>query len=107
MKPSRVRERTPFKADFAAALACLLPLPLVAAPVVTYASAIALKELAISATAGAHPPHRCGIARKSRFQMLKMFGWDCKVAEWRNNDVESCKESERRLYLSWYPWEAC
>jgi hypothetical protein len=38
---------------FAAALACLLPLVVLAAPVITYASAIALEELAISAAAGA------------------------------------------------------
>jgi len=40
----------------------------VAAPVVTYASAIALNELAISATAGAQSsPHRCRI--ESRVEM--------------------------------------
>ena len=41
---------TPFSADFAASLAFLLPLGL-AAPVKTYASAIALEELAKSAAA--------------------------------------------------------
>lgn len=57
MKGELSVQLTPFKAAFAAALACLLPLPLVAAPVKTYASAIALddEELAISAAAGAHP----------------------------------------------------
>jgi hypothetical protein len=44
---------TPFNADLAAALA-LPVLPFAAAPIKTYASAIALEELAISAAAGAH-----------------------------------------------------
>ena len=48
-------ELTPFNAALEAALACFPLLPLVAAPVKTYASAIALKELAIAAAAGAHP----------------------------------------------------
>lgn len=50
-------ELTPFKAAFDAALACLEPLVGLAAPVKTYASAIALvsEELAISAAAGAYP----------------------------------------------------
>jgi len=43
---------TPFNADLAAAEACFPALPLAAAPVNTYASAIALDELAISAAAG-------------------------------------------------------
>ena len=50
-------ELTPFKADFAASLAFLLPLVGLAAEPVTYASAIALEELAISAAAVRLPPH--------------------------------------------------
>ena len=53
----RIREElTPFKADFAASLAFLLPLLGLAAEPVTYASAIALEELAISAAAVRFPP---------------------------------------------------
>lgn len=50
---TEVSKLTPFNADLAAELACLPALPLVAAPIMTYASAIALEELAISAAAGA------------------------------------------------------
>jgi hypothetical protein len=49
----RIGELTPFKADLAAALACLEPFAGLAEPVKTYASAIAREELAISAAAGA------------------------------------------------------
>jgi hypothetical protein len=44
---TRYSKLTPFNADFAAALACFPALPLVAAPINTYASASALDELAI------------------------------------------------------------
>lgn len=77
-----------------------------AAPVVTYASAIALEELAISATAGAHSPSSLPYRERSRFEMPKMFDYDCRVAEPRNNNVDKFNGSERKLYLSWYPWEA-
>ena len=51
--PRGYSQLTPFNVAFAAALACFPALPLAAAPVNTYASAIALDELAISAAAGA------------------------------------------------------
>jgi hypothetical protein len=58
---------TPFSVAFAAALACLPDL--LAAPVNTYASAIALEELAIAAAAGAQPsPPRGFIATGSTFR---------------------------------------
>jgi len=50
------KELTPFNADLAASLAFLLPLVGLAAEPVTYASAIALEELAISAAA-VRPPY--------------------------------------------------
>jgi hypothetical protein len=67
----------------------------VAAPVVTYASAIALEELAISATAGAHSPSSLPYRERSRFEMPKKFDYDCRVAEPRNNNVENFNGSER------------
>jgi hypothetical protein len=88
---------TPFKADLDATLACLEPFVGLAAPVKTYASAIALEELAISAAAGAYPLlSMCstfGIPffaiTKSRMRLLMSKDAD-----------EQFNELERRLYLS-------
>lgn len=51
------KELTPFNADLAASLAFLLPLVGLAAEPITYASAMALEELAISAAAVRPPPY--------------------------------------------------
>jgi hypothetical protein len=84
-----------------AALACLPALPLVAAPVITYASAIALDELAITAAAGAHSPsHLCRIFDRV-LEYSKSSKFEVELA--RNHAGRKPNGLERRHYLSSHP----
>lgn len=102
-------ELTPFRVAFAAALACLLPLPvLLAAPVNTYASAIALEELAKAATAEAYLC-RCRRISLSRRRIDNFFAskleFEIEVVDVSSEMRDGLNELKRRLYLSSDPWE--
>ena len=96
---------------FAAALACLLPLPdLLAAPVNTYASAIALEELAKAATAEAyslrHFRHVISLSSHQPFDDILRPNREIEIGE---ADALSDRRKgfnglKRRLYLSSDPW---
>lgn len=93
-------ELTPFKVALAAALAFLLP-PLAAAPIKTYASASALEELAISATAGAHLSHSFPLYLEifSYFVISKRSQYFPRTILRLRNAINA-NLRERRLYLS-------
>ena len=95
-------ELTPFNADLAAALACFEPFAGLAAPVKTYASAIALEELAISAAAGAYPLHFTVLSRRIPFRNRKARD---EIVDILKDADEQFNKLERRLYLSSDPWE--
>jgi hypothetical protein len=70
----------------------------VAAPVITYASAIALDELAITAAAAAYPPsHHCRIFDRV-LEYSKSSKFEVELA--RNHAGRKLNRLERRLYLS-------
>jgi hypothetical protein len=49
------------------------------------------------------PPHHWRIARRSRFQAAQNVRFRLQTVR-RNTEIVN--GSERKLYLSWYPWEA-
>jgi hypothetical protein len=68
----------------------------VAAPVITYASAIALDELAISAAAGAHSPSSLPHRETAQFRAAQNVRFRLQTVQ-RNTEIVN--ESERKLYL--------
>jgi hypothetical protein len=94
---------------FAAALACLPDL--VAAPVNTYASAIALEELAKAATAEAYSLHRFSTCRltvecpnRATTFCAQIFEIEIAAADALSNRREEFNGLKKRLYLSSDPW---
>jgi hypothetical protein len=79
----------------------LEPFAGLAAPVKTYASAIALEELAISAAAGAFPSSSCSIEAELQFFANRDAREE--AVDMSKDAEEQFNESERRLYLSFDP----
>jgi len=105
------KELTPFNADLAASLAFLLPLVGLAAEPVTYASAIALEELAISAAA-VRPPYILSLSSIFGFVTKKVRTRGFKQLHRKGNKFKrECQAHSGVNYLSsvgepfrrWYP----